>query len=234
MLKVRSIVGVAAVLIATPLMALPAWADTCLDTNLSLMGGVNSILLNTASGPSATCSFDGLTFSGMKIQLNSGTGSLGPSPSIAFTTIGNEIGMLLGFNPTPQAPATTVDFLWSFFVSASNLIVDASATLTGSAPAQLDETIESTGNPTPKQTVGEIHLNLNGGLSSQTINLNPPQFEVFATKDQFTGPGGHPTGLFNGFSLVPGPIVGAGLPGLVAACGGLIGFARFRRRRQIA
>jgi hypothetical protein len=41
------------------------------------------------------------------------------------------------------------------------------------------------------------------------------------------------SGIPTQFSSVPGPIVGAGLPGLISACIGLVALAKRRRRARL-
>jgi hypothetical protein len=86
-----------------------------------------------------------------------------------------------------------------------------------------------------EQLSNGVSLSLSGP-GSTTATFAPINFlHVNKDKVDISGAAGFATTsiLVNAFSQVPGPIVGAGLPGLVAACGVLIGLAR-RRRRQIA
>jgi hypothetical protein len=57
----------------------------------------------------------------------------------------------------------------------------------------------------------------NFGITSAVFTAIPNSF----TLDNFT------------FIPVPGPIVGAGLPGIILACGAILALARSRRRRQL-
>jgi hypothetical protein len=214
MLKVRSLVGVAAGLIAIPLMGSPAWSLACVsgtEASYEALGGTG-------------CTVGPLTFFGISIDLKSLNGGvIGALTIDPFDLIPGEFGLKLTY--IADAGEGRTDLALTMGVAGPPPIVDAFASLVGSGDIKLDEQIVSaTGDP-----LGEIHL---VGTDSTTIFF-PPTLQILAFKDQANLAGGTSSILINAFSVVPGPIVGAGLPGLVAACGGLLALAR-RRRRHIA
>jgi uncharacterized protein (TIGR03118 family) len=97
------------------------------------------------------------------------------------------------------------------FVASEINVFDASGNLVGTIP------IDTGGKPPG----GLWALEFGTGGSNGSPNT------LFFTD----GINGEMDGLFGAIN-VPGPIVGAGLPGLVAACGGLLALAR--RRRKLA
>jgi hypothetical protein len=74
---------------------------------------------------------------------------------------------------------------------------------------------------------------LSGNASALANAITPATYSVF---DQFDFSGGAAGGAANvNISLnaaVPAPVLGAGLPGLIAACGGLLALARRRRQQR--
>jgi hypothetical protein len=216
--KRRALVGVAAALITTSFLGAPdmAAAATCGTTTLNnwLVSGF-SCTVGDKTFSNFSYNPDGLNVPAMNVGV--GPDALTGLPGLVFNadwtngTMANE-DAFIQFTVTAPAATPINDFHLALDGLSGPVTDGATLTLPGGA---LIATLSSSDN--------NLH----------SISFAPVQ-SLVVQDDIGVGPGGIVTSVHKSFSQVPGPIVGAGLPGLVAACGGLLALARRRRRRHIA
>jgi hypothetical protein len=216
----RSSLMGAAVLLGGSILAPTAWADTVYtltQANIAFPGPYGTVTVHLVDSDEATITFNSLTNSG-NIYLFGDGGSVAVNVNAASWTLSNITGSNAGtgFSPGPYSDggAGNEDGFGSF-----------------------NQTINSfDGFTSSSDTISFLLTNTSGtwANSGSVLINNADGFlaaaHIFVTAFPANASNG---AIATGFATTPGPILGAGAPGLVAACVGLLGLAR-RRRKRIA
>src|SRR5262249_29954678 len=106
---------------------------------------------------------------------------------------------------------------------------------TGTWSAQVFCTDPSQCNGGSAPNMNDLHFSVTNatvaGLSTTANSLGNIFVADILCGPTVTGCAGFTGPVDYSYSAVPGPIAGAGFPGLIAACGGLLALQRRRRRR---
>jgi hypothetical protein len=198
--------------------------------------------LAAQSAPCVTAPISVYTAAGFSCQVGSETfsnisiiGTATGNASVTLTSVspfisGNEFGLQLNFLEVagPSPPAGASDIVWSYDVTSTVPLIDALLEVVGNTTGTGVLTVN-------EQLSNGVSLSLNDAGQATATFAPVTSLHVLKDKVDVSGVAGFSASsiLVNAFSPVPGPIVGAGVPGLIVACGGLLALARRRRRQTI-